>query len=306
MNHILVPLLGTLDTEDALNVARGFAAHAGAHIDLLHVLDIDPPTHEPWSVRRSAAEAYLEATARTFPEDAAVDTHVLSGSPVSRIIEFARSSGATMIIVGPRWSDDPEQFAPDSVTQKLMESAEIPILLVPEGLNATPDPIGTVLLAFDGANSRNQRVLSVVDWIAPVHPLIRLVSIIGSDGHGASIRRSGKNGTIIDHGLDAVHRARSGLFEMRRILARQGIRSTWEVRHGAPVHELLRAADTTETDLIIMCPTSVRFDVESRFGHIALGVARLSRVPVLVFPTDASTGAPARAAVDRADTIGSF
>lgn len=290
MYRTIVPLIGSPHDEAVLGIARTLAATEHGEADLVHVLGPEPRQHEPRAARTNAAEMYLSSIAETFPESAIVRTHVRSGLPVPCIQEVAATSNSNVLILAPRWSEDRQGFEPDSTSRELIDALRIPTIMVPGGANASVGRLRTVLLPINHA--RVDAGLDAIEWLMPLNPFLRLVSIAAmtrqANGYGSSahvFQQERNEPDIEDH--------RSALLRLSRYLSHKGIRSNWEVRFGSAVHEILRTSDTTETDLIVFTPPHPDEGALARIGASALSVARHSRVPVLLFPGDVGPDTPA-------------
>jgi nucleotide-binding universal stress UspA family protein len=139
IRHVLCPFDFSASSRRALQVALGVAERFDARLDVLHVFKT--PFHAP--SRRSAAvdrevsdrhrrlaqSALDEALAS--PEYARADSHVAEGQPHEAIERFARASGTDIIVMGTRGNTGLKRLLLGSVAERVVRTAEVPVLTVP-------------------------------------------------------------------------------------------------------------------------------------------------------------------------------
>jgi len=79
----------------------------------------------------AGAREYLDATQmRLASQGLTVDTRVLKGVPAIAIVDFAKSNGADLIVIGTHGRTGLGQLMLGSVANKVVHSAPCPVLLV--------------------------------------------------------------------------------------------------------------------------------------------------------------------------------
>ncbi|HKS16445.1 MAG TPA: universal stress protein [Planctomycetota bacterium] len=107
------------------------------------------------------------------------------------------------------------------------------------------------------------------------------------------IEVSGPRAGTPEYRADPRHQDRIDRAEaVRRALAARGILANTQVRFGDPAREIVREAEGTDRDLILM-GTRGRTDMQRLFlGSVAPAVLQRTRLPVLLFPIRGSATSP--------------
>ena len=156
LKRILVPTDFGEAADVALNYARALAANFHASIDVLHVA-------EDVSARMFAGEIYVgvPATLQKDVEDAArarLETRLLdndpeplavrpvvvtSNAPAATIVNYARESGADLIVMGTHGRGPMAHLLMGSVAERVVRLATCPVLVVrhPEREFVVPDAL---------------------------------------------------------------------------------------------------------------------------------------------------------------------
>jgi nucleotide-binding universal stress UspA family protein len=142
IHRILVPTDFSETSDEALRYAVALAAHVGAGVQLLHVLD------DPFVAEGLAAEAYIveaptlrtgmlraaqdRLAQRTATADPAVriESEVLFGQGAKTIAEYAGERGADLIVMGTHGRTGVAHLLLGSVAERLVRIAPCPVLTV--------------------------------------------------------------------------------------------------------------------------------------------------------------------------------
>lgn len=137
-DRILVPTDGSEGVERAIDEAVELATAVGATIHALYVVDQRGYSTLPdtkWLTIEEALENEGEAAVETVAERAVragvdVETAVTNGIPHRTILEYAADHGIGAIVMGTHGRSGLEHFLVGSVTEKVIRSADIPVLVV--------------------------------------------------------------------------------------------------------------------------------------------------------------------------------
>ncbi len=137
---ILVPLDGSDLARKALDQAEQLAPLFGAEIILFQVVPFLPIYGSPEMVtplivdekQRESAERYLQSLAETLRQKGLkVSASVKTGQQVAvEIIDFAKESGADLIIMSTHGRSGITRWVLGSIALKVLTRAETPILLI--------------------------------------------------------------------------------------------------------------------------------------------------------------------------------
>jgi nucleotide-binding universal stress UspA family protein len=140
IKKILVPTDGSEHALKAIEIASDIALKYAATIYLLHV--VSPPVilHEAAFPAMEEMQRALEEDGKKIIEEAERETKKLGvkdvrstvsqGDPASRIIEFARTEGVDMVVIGSRGLSGMKGFLLGSVSHKVFHLADRIYILV--------------------------------------------------------------------------------------------------------------------------------------------------------------------------------
>ncbi len=146
-NHILVPIDGSETSMLAVSKASGLALAFGSRITLIHVVDNYPfigvgadyalGQNEYLAAATSSANAALaRGVAALAAEGLHSDQRVIDGHVVHEgIVDTAIAIGADLIVMGSHGRTGIEKLLLGSVTQRVLQDAKIPVLVVRGDLN---------------------------------------------------------------------------------------------------------------------------------------------------------------------------
>jgi nucleotide-binding universal stress UspA family protein len=158
IHDILFPTDFSEASHNALNYAIDMAAHLGARVLMLHVyqeIPVAPGVAPPDFMDRLRAEKEEKALAafRAYEQwvyqDKSVDIDLIplleSGYAYDKILEVSRQENADMIVMGTQGASSTAQHIFGSLTTRVIEASECPVLAIPEGV--TFQPIQHILYA---------------------------------------------------------------------------------------------------------------------------------------------------------------
>lgn len=139
LSRILVPVDASAPSSRALQFAANLAEEVGARIDVLHVTYFTSETdarEDSWLPGNIAGEAGSDEQAtqamikQCMPETAVYAYHHRTGMPVEEILQFAEESLPDLIVTGGRGLGVVEGFFCGSVSQELVERAQMAVMVV--------------------------------------------------------------------------------------------------------------------------------------------------------------------------------
>jgi nucleotide-binding universal stress UspA family protein len=142
--HILVPLDGSALAEQVLPHVHALAANEGTtRITLLRAVPPIFTTSVDYSGLMASdisdsmatlerdAEAYLEGVAETFRTEGYTVTIEVSAMPAAEaILDYAESQHADLIAIATHGRNGISRFVFGSVTQKVVQTAPVPVLVI--------------------------------------------------------------------------------------------------------------------------------------------------------------------------------
>jgi nucleotide-binding universal stress UspA family protein len=141
-NHILVPVDGSETSMYAVSKASGLALAFGSRITLIHVIDNYPfigvgadyalgQTEYLSAATGSAHAALSRGVAALAAEGLHSDQRVIDGHVVHEgIVDTAKALGVDLIVIGSHGRAGIERLLLGSVTQRVLQDAPMPVLVV--------------------------------------------------------------------------------------------------------------------------------------------------------------------------------
>jgi nucleotide-binding universal stress UspA family protein len=130
-NHILVPVDGSPEAENAVGHAVHLADAVGAEIHALYVSG-DPESDDSadTSVTERGRRALEDVRERADEYGIPVDTTVAEGDPATTIAEVAETSNADLIVMGTHGRDGVDRLINGSVAEHVGRLVSIPVTTI--------------------------------------------------------------------------------------------------------------------------------------------------------------------------------
>lgn len=181
INHILVPLDGSMLAECVLPHVEAMAPVTHARITLLHVLQQSQngrgtPAIDPveWHLQKQNAEKYLEGIVNRLSEAGilGVDPVILEGNPAGSVIDFARNNNVDLIVLSTHGHSGLSGWNVSGVVQKILLRSYKSTLLVraylPSSTATTKVRYKRLFVGMDGS-ARSEFVLPFAINLAQFH-----------------------------------------------------------------------------------------------------------------------------------------
>lgn len=289
MYRIIVPLDGSPLAEQALDMARYLADTLQGSLVLAHVVE-SPPVPGGAEPVRDESERYLAAVARDVAAGTAVPvvTRILFGPVAETLLALAREEPRTMIVMSSHGRGGVGRLLFGSVSDQVIRRASAPVLIVRAPL-ISGDRVRHVLVPLDGSPVAEAALplgLAIARATGATLGLVRVAEVYSMAPFarlGGSIAPVDDEllEELIEHVRDEARAYLDAVVEEHRA---PDIHIVWEVRVGRPAEEIIRAAQTTGADLIVMS-THGRGGLQRwAFGSVTDEVLRSRAAPVLVVP----------------------
>ena len=296
--RLLVPLDGSAMAEAAIPVAARFAAHTGASLTLVHVIERNAPTavhRERHLVNAEEAEAYLGQTAR-LPALAGltVDTHVHTAEVsdvAASIYEHSAELGPDLVVMTTHGRGGARRLIFGAIAQQVIALGTTPVLLVRPSA-AVAGPAGTaglqtILAPIDG-DPDHEKSLPVAAELAVafscgLHLLMVVPGFRHLSGSAAAAGMLLPGATRLKLEMDTAG-AEEYVQARRAELSQSGVAATCEVFRGDPARAIVKSTRRLACGLVVM-GTHGRAGTDAFWaGSVAARVVAHSRAPVLLVP----------------------
>jgi nucleotide-binding universal stress UspA family protein len=292
---ILVPLDGSMYSEQALELATWVAGQSEAAVELCHVHQVSDPafpgsTIEDETAVRSHLQEYLGVLCRRLSRrlDRAVAHRIVEGSPVAGLIGLAREAGADLIVLTTHGHGGVAHAWLGATAEGLAHQAGVPLLLVRPVVRAPPAPgIERVLIPLDGSRTAEAALGPALDLVALAGASVRLLAIVelpvqlpASPG-GAPVRLRG-----VTDPEERSEAARTYLDGVAEVLRARAIDVEVEIRDAiSPATAILQAAAESGANAIAMATHGRTRLSRPAVGSVSDKVIRAAGVPVLLVPS---------------------
>lgn len=147
--------------------------------------------------------------------------------------------------------------------------------------------MSTIVVPLDGSQRAEQALPLAARLAERGGTMLTLVRVVSFEVDSDLLDPVDESPSRLEGNPDELEDARAYLYAVSRRLRRQGIDVSWEVRSGRPSDEIVRVAETTPTDLIVMATHGRSGIMRWVMGSVTEQVLRTSTVPVVVIPAPA-------------------
>lgn len=292
-DHILVPLDGSSLAECVLPHTVALARTFGARVTFLRAVErgratglnraIDPLS---WHIRKVEAEAYLdEVIARLQAVDLRTDKVLLEGLAAERIIEFAHDQDVSLILLSSHGQSGLSEWNINSVVQKVILRAYMPVLIVRAYQPAISDLTGLryrrLLVPLDGSQ-RAECVLPLASTLARFYDAQLLLAHVVSRPEVPRRTPLTQEEIGLADRLTELNRreAVKYLEDLRsRLLSDVHIRLLISEDAAAALHELIVQENV---DLVLLSAHGYTGQAKWPYGSVALNFIAYGTTPLLI------------------------
>jgi nucleotide-binding universal stress UspA family protein len=294
--HLLVPLDGSAMAESALPAAAALAGRFKATVTLLHVIEKNAPERVHGETHLTAAEQalkYLKAVSvRAFPKSLTVRCHVHE-APVRKmakaIVAHEREFNHDLIVMCTHGRGSASRLLVGSVAQRIIGGGSKPVLIVHprDHKKSAPFICRSILVPLDNTPEHGRALAAARSMAGAFRSVLHLLMVVRTagavTGKWFQVFRLLPGATF--HMLEmSVPDAEAFLKHEKSILEKSGLTATASVERGNPVDLILKAADESSADLIVLA-THGRFGADAFLsGSVAGNVCSRSGQPLLLVP----------------------
>ena len=303
LSKILVPVDFSEPSTRAVKAAVALAQQFKAKVALVHVtaptgrpggfpvIEAIGMTTDPRRPARRALNAFAE---KEVPAEVRMTCHVDSGVPYRCIIAAADEWNADLIVIGTHGQGWIPNALLGSTAERVVRHARCPVLVVRgrerRGTKAafSPEAIRKILVPTDFSDNSIAALPCAVEWAREFGASLCLAHVVAETLPGDL--------THLGLAISEDNRARkSAEKELDRIAAAHvpgGLAAELRVTVGTPAHEICRAAQKANADLIVMTSHGRTGFQHFWIGSVAERVVRHAPCAVLVIH---NSGRPSRA-----------
>lgn len=294
--NILVPLDGSRLAEAALPPAAAFAEKFGVQVTLIHIIEQDAPSEvhrDRHLTEAGEANIYLDELARgAFPPSVKVNTHVHTASVdnvAQSIVEHSNEFESTLIVLCSHGNGGMRDLLFGSIAQQVVARGVSPVLLVKPGEKSESFTLNRIFVPLDIESIHDRSLPISQDLARAFDAELYLISVVPTFGtlSGEQAAASSLMPATTTALLNMEEEnTRSHLKEHQEHLQASGLRVTSEVARGDPASVIVKSAERTQSDLI-MLSTHRKAGMDAFWARsVAPQVANKSTKPLLLIPLD--------------------
>jgi nucleotide-binding universal stress UspA family protein len=292
MRKIIVALDGSELSERSLGLGQELARSFTGELVLVHVLeepvllDLVPSLVVP---DRAAAEQYLCDLAARVDGSVAVRAAVLRGNATAELLRLAEEEPEAILAMSTHGRGGLGRLMYGSVADKVLRAAPVPVALVrgtaPSGMTG----LHNLLVPLDGSRLSEEVLPLAVDLTRQTGATLSLARVVEPFWHAPYVAYTPEAMYLDAEQLaeietELLEDARGYLDQIAGELREQGVRVLWEVRLGRPADEIIRMAETTDADLLLLS-THGRGGIRRwALGSVTEEVLHRGITPLLVIP----------------------
>jgi nucleotide-binding universal stress UspA family protein len=281
-SKILVPLDGSPLAEQILPYVRLLAAACDIPVALLWVNDIEIAQWPP----RSGKEYLRQATAKYLPAVKRIDSIEADGKPAEQIVRRAAAEPDCLIAMATHGMSGMRRWLIGSVTGKVTQLAQNPLLLVRPTENADPAAaigLNTIFVPLDGSGLAEKALPHAVALAKRLKLAVQMLRVytLPSDAYIVA------DGVIAQGAAqfrEAMHKEAENYLEGKvESLRAEGLdRVIGTAMEGDPASEIIDLAAKTANSLIVMSTHGRSGIGRWLLGSVAEKAIQHSRAPVLL------------------------
>jgi nucleotide-binding universal stress UspA family protein len=306
-NQILVPLDGSELAERVLPTAISFAHITGSSIVLLHAMSTvsvsetiggifpaTPSVWENWDDETRSAQGYVRSIARQLTGmKLAVQTEVVEGQAATAIVRYAKEHPSVRLIaMATHGRSGLGRLVLGSIADRVLHLSPVPTLLVRiaghhgavalEQTDAVRISYKTILVPLDSSRLAEQALGHAVELASKMDTTLLLVTALPNGQEGASISDEYAPPLLEEVQRSESNRLKTYLLGVAQKLRNRGLKVQTETPTGTPPAAVLRTAQKSEADLIVMT-THGRSGLQRLWlGSVAANIVHQSSCPVLL------------------------
>jgi nucleotide-binding universal stress UspA family protein len=292
-DRILFPTDGSEPAESALDYALRIATEHGSTLHILNVADTsrDSLTQIQGEVidalEQEGERIVAEATQRARDRGISVVSEVVQGTPSASIVKYSDRFDVDLIVMPTHGRRGLERFLIGSVTERVTNTAAVPVITVnPDRDRPLTYPGEDLLVPTDGSRGAELALAEGIDVAKATGATLHLLHVVETGGLGPDARSALKEDELTGRANDIVAEATEEIEEASLDAV------TSVIEYGDPSRVIRDYMDENEIDLAILGTHGQTDFSRYAMGGVSAKLVRTSPVPVMWVREPESAVAP--------------
>ncbi len=288
---ILLATDGSKDAWLATNTAIGLAMVTGSELHVVNVGVVAPTLLKPLDVK----PARVEQEARRLLDEEVKNiekvggtvarSHLRMGDTAQEIVDLAQEHKAGLIAVGSRGTSRIKRALIGSVSDSVVRHAQCPVMVVRWKPLIFP---ARILVATDGSEEATLAAKAAAELAQRTYSELHIVSVADAYSSYYYVQQIGLGDDLPQRAQDVLDNQVKEIEQSGREVARTHVRVSQ--RH--PSDEIVRVAEETGADLVVMGSRGLGGIKRALMGSVSDSVVRHAHCPVLVVRKDRTQTRP--------------
>ena len=281
-DQILYPTDGSEPAESILDYAFQVATEHEATIHILNVADTNRDSFiriqgDVLDVLEEEGQQIVdEAEQQVAERGIPVVSKVIQGDPYSSIVEYSDQFSIDLIVMPTHGRRGLKRFLIGSVTERVINTVNIPIIAVnPNGGRPPTYPCQNLLVPTDGSRGAELALSEGIAIAKATDATLHLLHVVETGNLGTDVRSIPKEERLTEH----ANKIMTSALETAEAESLDGVES--EITHGVPAHEIRTYIEENTIDLAILGTHGKTDFSRYMLGSVSAKIVRTSPIPVM-------------------------
>ena len=280
-DQILFPTDGSEPAESILEYALQIASEHEATLHVLNVVDTSQDSRSGMqdyvddALEQDGTEIVNEAAQRATERGIDVVSEVLHGDPYEAIVEYSTQSGIELMMMPTHGRRGLQRFLLGSVTERLINTADVPVIAVNPGTQPLTYPSQELLVPTDGSRGSELAVSEGVALANATGATLHVLHVVETGSLGPDVRSLVKDEELTTRADEIIADA----IETAEAATVDSIES--EIEFGVPSKEIRNYIDAHDIDFAILGTHGKTDFSRYMMGGVSAKIVRTSPVPVM-------------------------
>lgn len=281
-DQLLFPTDGSEPAESVLDYALQIASEHDATVHILNVADTNRESLTRIQgevidvLEREGEQIVDEAAQRATERGISVIPEVRQGTPSTSIVEYSQQFDIDLVVMPTHGRRGLKRFLIGSVTERIINTAEVPVITVNPGRDRPLTyPCQDLLVPIDGSRGAELALNEGIAVAKATGTTLHLLHIVETGSLGPDARSVLKEGELTERAKTIMAEAT----ESAKAESLDTVES--EIEYGSPAKEILDYIQENEIDFAILGTHGETDFSRYMMGGVSAKLVRTSPIPVM-------------------------